>query len=492
MTMDRALVVLTPEEMGQADRLAAAAVPSYTLMENAGRAVARAAVRHFGPCRTLVLCGPGNNGGDGYVAARLLAQRGWPVSVAALSTPRAESDAHRAAAAWSGPVGGFDPDAAARADLVIDAVFGAGLARAVEGLAAETLRAARRVLAIDMPSGVHGATGAIAGMAPHAELTVSFFRRKPGHLLLPGRDHLGRLEIADIGIPASVLEEIDARTWHNRPGLWRLHQLTASDHKYSRGVVSVCGGAAMTGAARLAAAGARAGGAGLVRIAAEHGAELYRTGAPGLIVDAEPLEQLLGDDRRRVWVCGPGLGDAEVRAALPALQQAGRVIVADAGALAQAAGAPERLAGVAVITPHAGEFAKLFGTPGEDRLGAARSAARRIKAVVVLKGSDTIVAAPDGRAAINDNAPPFLATAGAGDVLSGVVGALLAGGMEAFEAACAAVWLHGEAANLAGEGLLAEDLPRHLAGAAQRAREMGAREGARNGAVPPLLPPERL
>ena len=476
MMIDGSLVLLTPDEMGEADRLAARMLPSYTLMENAGRAVARAAVRHFGPCRTLVLCGPGNNGGDGYVVARLLAQRGWPVTVAALASPRLDTDAATAARSWTGPVRAFDPADAARAELVIDAVFGAGLARPVDGLAAQTLQAARRVLAIDMPSGVDGATGAILGgailgMAPQAEVTVSFFRRKLGHLLLPGRDRLGMLEIADIGIPASILDQIDARAWHNEPGLWHLRRLGSSDHKYTRGVVSVCGGAAMSGAARLSAAGARGAGAGLVRIAAEHGADLYRAGDPGLIVDDADLHSLLEDDRRRVWVCGPGLGEAEVEAALPALLQARRVIVADAGALSQAAGQPERLKGVAVITPHAGEFAKLFGDAGHDRLAAARAAARRIGAVVILKGSDSIIAAPDGRAAINDNAPPWLGTAGAGDVLSGIVAAVLAGGMERFEAACAAVWLHGEAARLAGEGLLAEDLPRHLARAVQNSRQ---------------------
>lgn len=469
--MENSLVLLTPDEMGEVDRLAAARMSSYSLMENAGRAVMRAAVRHFRPCRTLVLCGPGKNGGDGYVVARLLAQRGWPVTVAALTPPRPDGDAAAAASAWAGPVHEFDPADTARADLVIDAVFGAGLTRPVEGLAAATLAAARRVLAIDMPSGVDGATGAIFGMAPQAELTVSFFRRKPGHLLLPGRDRLGRLEIADIGIPPALLDEIAAHAWHNRPGLWHLRRLGSSDHKYTRGVVSICGGVGMSGAARLAAAGARGAGAGLVRIAAGHGADLYRTGPAGLIVDDARLETLLADDRRRVWVCGPGLDEAEVQAALPALLRAGREIVADAGALSQAAGQPGRLAGVAVITPHAGEFAKVFGDPGQDRLDAARRAAREVGAVVVLKGSDSIIAAPDGRAAINDNAPPWLGTAGAGDVLSGIVAALLAGGMARFEAACAAVWLHGEAASLAGEGLLAEDLPGHLAEAVRRTRD---------------------
>ena len=462
--VDDALAVLTPDEMAQADRLAAETVPSYALMENAGRAVARAALRDFPPSRTLVLCGPGNNGGDGYVAARLLAQRGWPVRLAALAPPRPGSDAARAAALWRGPVHKFANAQVARAGLVIDAVFGAGLSRAVDGVAAEVLEQASRhpLLAVDIPSGVDGATGAILGMAPQAVRTVSFFRRKPGHLLLPGRDRLGALEIADIGLPDSVLAQVAPRTWHNRPGLWRLRTLEATDHKYSRGVVSVCGGA-MSGAARLAAAGARGAGAGLVRIASETHADLYRMGPPGLIVDEQPLARLLDDSRRQVWVCGPGLDPDEVRGALPALLAAGRQVVADAGALTEAAGSAERLRGVAVITPHAGEFARVFGDLGADRLAAARAAARTIDSVVVLKGADSIVAAPDGRAAIADNAPPWLATAGAGDVLSGVIGAMLAAGMAAFEAASASVWLHGEAARLAGEGLLAEDLAGMLA-----------------------------
>ena len=465
--------LLTPEQMGRIDR-AAAATPGglYRLMENAGRAVARAALRSMRPTATLVLCGPGNNGGDGYVAARLLAQEGWPVWVAALAPPSAGSDAARAAASWRGGVRGFDPVEAARAGLVIDAVFGAGLARDLDGLAAATLAAARRVLAVDMPSGIDGETGAVRGFAPQAELTVTFHRRKPGHLLLPGRDRLGRLEVADIGIREEALEAGMVQAWRNAPGLWRLPEPGAESHKYSRGVVSVCGGATMTGAARLSAAGARGAGAGLVRIAAAGSADIYRLGAPGLIIDAEPLAALLKDQRRRVWVCGPGLAHDEVQAALPALLQAGRQVVADAGALTEAGGRPERLRGVCVATPHAGEFERVFGDPGADRVGAARRAAVLFGGVLVLKGSDTIVASPDGRVSINDNATPWLGTAGSGDVLSGVVGACLAGGLEPFEAASAAVWLHGEAGRLAGAGLVAEDLPPHLPEAAALARKV--------------------
>ena len=471
----RRLELLTPDQMAILDRRAATAPGGlYALMQHAGRAVARAALRHAKPGRTLVLCGPGNNGGDGYVAARLLAQQGWPVAVAVLAPPRPGSDAARAAAEWRGPVVAFSPEQAARAGLVIDAVFGAGLARPVEGVVAETLAAAGTLLAIDVPSGVDGATGAVRGYAPQAWMTVTFHRRKPGHLLLPARALLGRLEVADIGIHSQP-DELAVAAWHNQPGLWRLPELGPESHKYSRGVVSVCGGADMTGAARLSAAGARGAGAGLVRIAAEHGAQIYRMGAAGLIVDDKPLAELLEDARRRVWVCGPGLGPDEVRAALPALLAAGRQVVADAGALTEAAGTPERLRGVSVATPHAGEFQKVFGDPGDDRAGAARRAAAAFGGVLLLKGSDTIVAAPDGRVSINDNATAWLGTAGSGDVLSGIVAACLAGGMEPFEAASAAVWLHGEAGRLAGEGLIAEDLPLHLPEACHNAREMCAR-----------------
>lgn len=451
--------LLPPDAMARADAEAVRlGVPGPQLMANAGRAAARAAQRRFAPCRVLVLCGPGNNGGDGYVAARLLQQAGWPVAVAALAPPRAGSDAAGAAALWNGPVAAFAPESAKRAELVIDAVFGAGLARDVDGLVAETLRAARRVLAIDVPSGVDGATGAVRGYAPAATLTVTFFRYKPGHFLLPGRDLCGEFELADIGLPDAVLANLSAATWLNLPGIWRLPALNSSDHKYSRGHVTVLGGAAMTGAARLAAAAARRGGAGLVTLAAKQGADVYRTGEPGLIVSDAPLEALLADERRHVWVCGPGLGQDEARSALPVLLAAGRAVVADADALSACAGEPDRLRGVTVMTPHAGEFARVFGGLGGDRLATVREAARRTGSVVLLKGSDTIVASPDGRVAINASAPPWLATAGTGDVLAGLVAALLAQGLRPWEAAAAATWIHGRAAAIARRYLVVEEL----------------------------------
>ncbi|MBV9758254.1 MAG: NAD(P)H-hydrate dehydratase, partial [Alphaproteobacteria bacterium] len=240
----------------------------------------------------------------------------------------------------------------------------------------------------------------------------------------------------------------------------------AESHKYRRGHVTVLGGAAMTGAARLAAAAARRVGAGLVTLAASGGGEeVYRTSDPGLIVSDLPLATLLADERKQVWICGPGLGQDAARSALPALLAAGRTVVADADALTAFASDPDGLRGVAVMTPHAGEFARVFGVAGADRLAAARSAARRSGAVVLLKGSDTIVAAPDGRAAINASAPPWLATAGTGDVLAGLVGGLLAQGLPPFDAAAAAAWVHGRAAVSAGRFMIVEDLLPALAGA---------------------------
>jgi hydroxyethylthiazole kinase-like uncharacterized protein yjeF len=451
--------LLDPAEMARADAASPGlGVPGPALMANAGRAVARAVRARFLPCPTLVLAGPGNNGGDGYVVARLLAQDGWPVAVAALAPPRENTDAAGAARHWRGPMAPFSPQTAAQAELVIDAVFGAGLARDLDGVVAGMLRAARRVVAVDVPSGVDGATGAVRGYAPQAALTVTFFRLKPGHLLLPGRGLCGTLVLADIGLPQAVLSQVQPRCFANLPELWSLPRPRDDGHKYSRGHVTVLGGAEMTGAARLSAEAARHAGAGLVTIAATERGDIYRAGPPGLLVSEAPLETLLADPRRQVWVCGPGLGVEAARAALPRLLAAGRRVVADADALTAFAGAPDALRGAAVLTPHAGEFSRVFGDAGADRVAAARAAAARTGAVVLLKGPDTIVAAPDGRVAINASAPPWLATAGAGDVLAGLIAGLLAQGMADWEAACAGAFLHGRAALRAGPAMVVEDL----------------------------------
>jgi hydroxyethylthiazole kinase-like uncharacterized protein yjeF len=424
--------LLTPAEMARADALAD---NTAVLMAAAGRAVARAVMQYYAPCQVLVLAGPGNNGGDGLAAAEVLRLAGWPVRVRTIKTACVEE--------------------VARAELVIDAVFGAGLSRDISEPVAALLRAAKRVVAIDVPSGVDGASGAVRGFAPQAELTVTFFRAKPGHYLYPGRGLCGELLLRDIGLPEAVLEVVQPQTWRNGPGLWSLPARAATGHKYASGDVTVlCG--TMPGAARLACAAARRAGAGMVTLAAEAPMILPEA---GLIVRADPLEVLLQDPRRHSWVCGPGLGATAGQKLALLLGAGGKKIVADADALTACAGAPEKLRGVSVITPHEGEFARVFGPIGPDRLTAAREAAKATGAVVVLKGADTVIAAPDGRAAINDNAPPWLATGGTGDVLAGIIAALLAQGMEAFEAACAGVWVHGQAAQVAGPGMIAEDLP---------------------------------
>jgi ADP-dependent NAD(P)H-hydrate dehydratase / NAD(P)H-hydrate epimerase len=436
--------LLTPAEMGRADALAGNV---EALMEAAGRAVARAILQHYRPCHVLVLAGPGNNGGDGVVAARYLADAGWPVRVLRLAQANV-ADVRRAV-------------------LVIDALFGAGLQRDVAGKAAELLAAARRIVAVDVPSGVDGATGQVRGYAPQVELTVTFFRKKPGHLLYPGRGLCGEILLRQIGMPEQVLKEIRPQAWENSPALFALPHRAADGHKYVSGDVTVLSGS-LPGAARLACAAARRAGAGMVTLAADVPMALPEA---GLILRTDPLDILLQDKRRQTWVVGPGLGVAAAGAALAHLLAAGgKTILADADALTACAGVPEKLRGVAVITPHAGEFARVFGAIGADKLEAARRAAALCGAVVVLKGADTVIAAPDGRAAINSNAPPYLATGGTGDVLAGLIAALLAQGMVPFEAGCAGVWLHGQAANLAGPGLLAEDLPQHVAQAMAAAR----------------------
>ena len=465
--------LFTPDEMAAADaRAPGLGVPGLGLMRRAAWAVAQAALP-FGPCRTVVLCGGGGNGGDGWGAAAILARRGWPVAVAEWATPAAESNAAVLRAEWRGPVVPFTVAEAERAALVIDAVFGAGLSRDVPEAVAAVLAAARQILAVDVPSGLDGATGQGRGRVRAAALTVTFVARKRGHVLLPGRELCGRVVCADIGMPAGALPAVQC--WRNTPALWDVPQPGSASHKYTRGHVTVLGGAQMTGAARLAAGAARRGGAGMVVISTvPAAADVYRGGEPGLIVSDDLLPAVLADTRRRVWVCGPGLSLDAAGAALPQLVGAGRQVVADADALGWAAGAPERLRGVAVITPHEGEFAKLFGPVGADKIRAARAAARTVGAVVVLKGSDTVIAAPDGRVAVNDTASPWLATAGAGDVLAGVVAAMLAGGMAAWEGACAAVWLHGRAAQLAGPGLVAEDIAPHLAAATKAAIDLSS------------------
>ncbi|QDH16210.1 NAD(P)H-hydrate dehydratase [Swingsia samuiensis] len=446
-----AFTLLTPEQSAAMDQIASEDVGVSCLMENAGWVVARAIRRRFSVCKVVVVCGPGNNGGDGYVAARLLSQWGWPVKVMVVAPPQENTAAYKAAAQWEGITLPLSPLAAQEADLLVDAVYGAGLARDVSSEVLDVLAAVKRRVAVDVPSGLSGLTGKVKGGALPCLLTVTFVRPRPGHFLEEGPSLCGDLVCADIGMPQSAQEAIEQKIVLNWPGLWRLPSSKSDDYKYRRGVVSVCGGSHMAGAARLAARAARRTGAGLVRIVtSQESALVYRIGDPGIVVDDSLLEELLEDKRRNVWVCGPGLILSEVSEFLPSLLKAKKTVVADAGALAWAAEDISRLRGVAVITPHIGEFEKIFGSIKNSRMEAAQAAAETLQSVVVLKGPDTVIASPNSQVAINGHATSALATAGSGDTLVGIIAALIAAGMPVWEASCAGVWLHGEAGILAG------------------------------------------
>jgi hydroxyethylthiazole kinase-like uncharacterized protein yjeF len=483
--------LLTTTEMAEADRRAiAGGIAGIALMENAGRAVADAvAARHAAGSRVVVVAGPGNNGGAGFVAARLLAERGYRVELMLLGdVVRLKGDAALAAQQWKGAIAAAEPGALHGADVVIDALFGAGLDRPVEGVARAMIEAinaqAAPVVAVDLPSGINGTSGAEMGVAVNAAQTVTFFRKKPGHLLLPGRLRCGVISVADIGIPAAVLGPIAPKTFENVPALWQRHFPVPSHegHKYDRGhAVVVSGPSWSTGAARLAARGALRAGSGLVTIASPREA-LAVNAAASLAVMVRPVDgaaeltAFLADRRLNALAIGPGVGVGEATCELVLAALAGeRAVVLDADALTSFAPGPERLAKAlraraargTILTPHEGEFSRYFGALDSkakvgSKLERARFAAASTGAIIVLKGADTVVAAPDGRAAIAANAPAYLATAGAGDVLTGMAAGLLAQGMPAFEAATAAVWLHGEAATAFGPGLISEDLPEEL------------------------------
>ena len=502
--MSESLELLTPDEMASADRFAIAAGSSgYALMERAGEAVAHLAAHlatNGGTARRIVvLCGPGNNGGDGFVAARRLAEMGFAVELGLIGPADAlRGDAATARDHYGRPVADAFGIVLDGAPVIVDAVFGAGLSRAVEGRTAELLRRANtlrrdgaRIVAVDLPSGVNGANGAVLGEAIEADATVTFFRRKPGHLLYPGRALCGPVELADIGIPVAALERIAVLTFANAPGLWQalVPRPAALGHKYDRGhALVLSGGLEGCGAARLAARAALRIGAGLVTLAVPSEALAAQAAANTAVMvrradGAEGWLGLIADRRRSAVMLGPaaGVGEETAAKALAALV-AGKAVVIDADGLTSFAEKPGLLFaairegnGACVLTPHEGEFARLFhavpefvalGTAahGLDKLARARLAARVSGAVIVLKGADSVIARPDGRAAINENATPDLATAGSGDTLTGIIGGLLAQGMPTFEAACAGVWLHAEAGASVGRGLIAEDLAEALPG----------------------------
>jgi len=480
-----ALPVVSAAEMRAAEAaLFARGTPSFDVMAQAGLAVVEAIrARWASPFkRALVLAGPGNNGGDGFIVARELRSLGWDVHVAAARPKDAYTgDAARAAALWEGRVASLEPGALAGLEdgdcVVIDAIFGIGLARPVEGEVKAVIHALHGrpcpIVAVDVPSGIDADTGAVLGAAPRATLTVTFAWPKRGHLLLPGREWSRDLCIADIGCRAEDLPDLAKAARVNGAPLWlgALPSPSAADHKYTRGHALVVGGAAMPGAARLASRAARRIGVGMLTVAAKHEAHgFYLADQPGLIVRASEgsrdLAALLADRRFTAVLVGSGLPpDRATRAEVETAAEAGRAMVIDGGGLTAFAGGSSALASFGrtsiVLTPHEGEFARLFPDLAEmpDKLSRARAAASASRCTIVLKGADTVIASPDGRAAINADAPAWLATAGSGDVLAGLVLGLLAQGVPAFEAAAAAVSLHGEAGALFGPGLIAEDLP---------------------------------
>jgi hydroxyethylthiazole kinase-like uncharacterized protein yjeF len=441
--------LLTPAQMYQADELAiASGITEAQLIENAGRAVAEEITRRYGARKTVVLCGPGNNGADGKVAARYLRQWGWPATIS---------------------------DDIAGAELIVDALYGAGLNRNFSHELADKINSAGvPIIAIDVPSGLDGLTGHPRGASVKADLTVTFFRKKPAHLLLPGRMLCGEVVVADIGFPAAVLPELKIQLCENtKPGL---PSLDSSTHKYKRGHAVIVSGAKFnTGASRLAALAALKVGAGLVTIAGhEDELSVHAAHTTALMLaqtnTALALGMFLNDKRRNAGCIGPAAGvGSETSAKIRAVLASGAATVLDADALTSFAQNPTELfAAIAeyperpvILTPHEGEFARLFSDLAdisEAKHERAVKAAKRSGAIIILKGADTVIASPDGRAAINSNAPPSLATAGSGDVLAGLVTGLLAQGMPAFEAACAAVWLHGEAATRCPRSFTAEDL----------------------------------
>jgi len=479
-------VLLTVAEMSRADSLAiASGIAGEQLMEAAGKAVADAVLKR-GYRRIAVLCGPGNNGGDGFVAARYLEEAGLDVKLGLLGErARLSGDAKLNADRWGGEISELSPAILADADCIIDAVFGAGLSRDVDGVVGDIVDAADGIpcIAVDVPSGIHGDTGEIMGKAFKALETVTFFCLKPGHLLFPGRQHCGTLNVADIGIPETVLEEINPQQWRNGPETWTRDYPwpDIGDHKYSRGHAVVVGGSEMTGAARLAVQSAMRAGAGIVTVAVPTDASIiYRLSLPGAIIrpvrDTGTFTEIVEDKRVAACLVGPGngLNVATREKTLAALRQKLPTVL-DADALSVFEETRELLfdsiQSPCLMTPHDGEFSRLFEFTG-DKVTKVREAAALSGATILLKGGDTVIAGPDGRVVINENAPPDLATAGAGDVLAGFAVGLLARGLDPFDAACMATWLHGESARSFGPGLIAEDLPDALPGVLNKLKEM--------------------
>lgn len=481
--MGLGLEVLSSEQSRIADsKTIAGGIKSENLMESAGSCVVEEILSHFKKCKTLILAGPGNNGGDGFVIARLLQENGWDVEVALVcDRKKLKGDAALMAEKYEGKINGFSAETLQDCGLVVDALFGTGLTKPIKGEIAEIIKSvtARKlpVVSVDMPSGINSDNGKVMGIALRANLTVTFQRKKIGHLLLPGREYCGEVIVRDIGISEKEIEKLGCNLFENQPELWleKFPRHKSSQHKYSHGhALVVGGGASTTGAARLSAASALATlrtGAGLVTLVCDTESLLVYAKTLTAVMtktadDLNQFEEILADEKKNTLLIGPGCGvnEATKEMALCALK-AGKNCVLDADALTVFQHNPEELfaaisscKGQVVLTPHEGEFKRLFEF-ADNKLISTRNAAEESGAVVLFKGADTVIAAPDGKAAINTNAPPTLATAGSGDVLAGIILGLITAGMDGFSAACAGAWIHGEAARGFGTGLISEDLP---------------------------------
>jgi len=475
-------IILSAAQMRAAEDAAiAAGTASAALMEAAGEKATAVIMQAFSRRPAAVICGPGNNGGDGFVIARELAEAGWPVTVGLIGDRAAlKGDAKLMADLFEGEIATFSPVLLAGAGVIVDAIFGTGLSRAVEGEAKAAIEAMNAnpapVVAVDIPSGVDADTGAVLGTASQAVRTVTFHARKPGHMLFPGRALSGAIDIADIGISDAATQKAGVSAFENYPAVWggMYPRPQWGGHKFHRGsVMALSGGAMNTGAARLAAQGALRIGAGLVTVlspaeaAPVHAAHL--TAIMLRVADsADHLRAHLADAERIRMVCvaGPAMGvGAQTKEKILTLLASKAGAVLDADALTSFADAPAELFAALrpddVLTPHEGEFARLFPdeAKADGKLAMARAASKKAGCIVVLKGADTVIAAPDGRALLNANAPPDLATAGSGDVLAGFIAGLKAQGADGFAAAGQGVWVHGACGQVAGPGLIAEDLP---------------------------------
>ncbi len=513
--------ILSPKEMQKIDKDAIkSGISGYNLMENAGRSVAKEIVSKFRKTKVLVLCGPGNNGGDGFVVARILSEIGWEVSVASVNISKLKGDAEKARLSYKHNISSIiskdidvilnkrriqkDKNKSVNSScrdtiktndlligkqipqhskiapnlLVIDAIFGTGLNKIIKGDLAEVIEKINKsnalVVAVDIPSGINGENGEVMGVAIKADITLTFTRKKLGLVLMPGKMNAGEVITTDIGIPEEIINKQKFSIYENSPNLWisSFPFPEPQDNKYTRGhVVVASGGVDCTGAACLASISALRCGAGLVTVLSPKEAlSIYASKLNSVMAkpfrNIKEFVQFISDKHKNVIVLGPGNGaNEETAEKVKKALSLKKTCVIDADAISAFAGRGRSLFKMikspVVLTPHEGEFARIFDIKG-DKIKRAKDAAKKSNADIVLKCTDTIIEAHDNRIVINTCATPNLATAGTGDVLSGIIAGLLAQRMDPFEAACAGVYLHSQAAKEFGIGLIAEDMPQIL------------------------------